>query len=593
MTRSLPFLAVVLAGCSAPALPDPPARPLMDRTTAGQDRCILARSHDRPFVIEWDATDLASFEAKAARDVVFVRYEGCRMAVVYGCSDDGLPGRYGTYAPPRFTSGTLEQVSIKDEGELYAQLPLGAASLAGRVQAGQSLQMRYYVTGVAMATRDSVYRGDLAGNPRCAGATHWVWAYNLGAFSLDAAEHAEAKAGLSGARSEAGGGAARSAESIKRGGDLESCKTQDQRACRTPIRLALRTIEEGDRPVLAATPPPSPPVSPGASTAATARTLRASAEAKKAARDGVACLADLDQAARLDPAPANPRVEGQLRAACEMLAGRCDAGRSRVRAALAAQDADRKRSDESLDEEAHRAAAEWCPDGQGTTAEQIARAVRRVFDGWRTDTPKVDVVAKEARRALDLLPRLDPRTHYEKRVRDDALSELDWMPRFLAEHDRCADAWTIHEGLFAITHPRATYKAVPNWETYEGEVAGRFADLQHARCHVDAPGSRRDRIDRAAREMSAHAGRKEELACVERGQHMLDLLDGDPKAMRDLDVARLIDAAGCAARAGRCADRERLAAAADRYARAWTARMRAGDPAFTLRYAPAPACAAR
>src|SRR5215472_10771056 len=103
---------------SAPALG--PHKNLMDRTTSGQNRCAVAKSHDRPFVIEWDATDLASFEGKAARDVVFVRYAGCEMQVLDGCSDS-IPGRYGKYNEPTFTSGNVEGVDIADEDELYAK----------------------------------------------------------------------------------------------------------------------------------------------------------------------------------------------------------------------------------------------------------------------------------------------------------------------------------------------------------------------------------------------------------------------------------------------------------------------------------------
>jgi hypothetical protein len=79
-----------------------PGTSLLDDTTAGRDRCVLSKSHERPFVIEWDATDLAAFEAKASRDVVFVHYEGCVLTVLDGCRDEAIAGRFGVYAPPTF-----------------------------------------------------------------------------------------------------------------------------------------------------------------------------------------------------------------------------------------------------------------------------------------------------------------------------------------------------------------------------------------------------------------------------------------------------------------------------------------------------------
>src|SRR4029450_2083251 len=69
---------------------------LMGETFAGANKCNAA-SHARPFVIEWDATDMSSFEALAARDVVFVRYVGCDLEVLHGCSDGSIKGRFGSY----------------------------------------------------------------------------------------------------------------------------------------------------------------------------------------------------------------------------------------------------------------------------------------------------------------------------------------------------------------------------------------------------------------------------------------------------------------------------------------------------------------
>ena len=57
---------------------------LMSQTAAGQDTCD-PKTHKRPFIIEWDATDMSSFEQHAANDVVFVRYEGCELQVLDEC----------------------------------------------------------------------------------------------------------------------------------------------------------------------------------------------------------------------------------------------------------------------------------------------------------------------------------------------------------------------------------------------------------------------------------------------------------------------------------------------------------------------------
>src|SRR5262245_28459431 len=114
----------------------PTADRLMDRTTIGQNRCSEVKPTDRPFVVEWDATDTAMFESFAQRDVVIVRYEGCELEVLTACNDDGIAGRYGAYNAPTWTSGSVEGFDVRDEYDLYAKLPLGASSLAAKIAGG-------------------------------------------------------------------------------------------------------------------------------------------------------------------------------------------------------------------------------------------------------------------------------------------------------------------------------------------------------------------------------------------------------------------------------------------------------------------------
>ena len=67
---------------------------MMDQTFAGQNKCN-PNNHLRPFIIEWDATDMSSFEAITANDVVFVHYEGCELTVLDGCRNDQIRGSLG------------------------------------------------------------------------------------------------------------------------------------------------------------------------------------------------------------------------------------------------------------------------------------------------------------------------------------------------------------------------------------------------------------------------------------------------------------------------------------------------------------------
>ena len=89
---TLASTAICIATVACAATRSPSRGGAMGSTFAGKNRC-QAEAHDRPFVVEWDATDIASFENRAARDIVFVRYEGCSLTVVDGCSDDSVPAR--------------------------------------------------------------------------------------------------------------------------------------------------------------------------------------------------------------------------------------------------------------------------------------------------------------------------------------------------------------------------------------------------------------------------------------------------------------------------------------------------------------------
>ena len=216
---------------------------LMDETFAGQNACN-PEEHTRPFVIEWDATDMSSFESLAAKDLVFVKYEGCKLRVLDECTIASFRGEAGPYNAPEWTSGSLETVDIANEGELVAKLPLAQGTLGGRVAGGEAFHMEYYVSGTVNAATDAVTRTDVAENPACETATHWVYGYNLGAFALGSAKNFDANVGGSVYGFGAGGSASKGSSAEKKGGDLSLCGdgSGDGAGCRTPIRLNLRTI---------------------------------------------------------------------------------------------------------------------------------------------------------------------------------------------------------------------------------------------------------------------------------------------------------------------------------------------------------------
>ncbi len=371
-TRRPLFLSVAatfVLGCTPSTLS--PSNAAVEKSALGEKKCVAEGDETKLFLVEWDATDLSSFEAKAGRDLVFVKYDQCQMKVLHGCSDDGIAGRYGSYKAPELTSGSLEALSIKTEDELYAKLPLGAASFGSELKLGKVLELKYQVSGTRYSSRDQVYLADLSDNPRCAGATHFVASYNLGAFTLSSTDSTKAGAGANVGNFAAGAKHSDEASALKRGGDIAACSTFDRHACRVPIRVLLRPVAAGARP------PNAPGSAAGADTAASVATaeaaiqamkLRLSAEQKLLAGDAQGCLTDLERAKAANPAIADAEAN-MLRGKCEMRAGRCDEGKKHYREAKAAWtrafDKIGLQTDATLDAEAEQVALQLCPSAAG------------------------------------------------------------------------------------------------------------------------------------------------------------------------------------------------------------------------------------
>jgi hypothetical protein len=339
---ALAFAALVAACGSGGAVPGSVVgKEAMAKQANIRTTCDAAeRGHDDPFTVEWEATDVASFEAQAQRDTVFVRYHGCDLQVLASCNDARVPGQLGAYGAPVFTSGAERQMAIENADQLYAELPLAVAKLGARVSAGESFRMRYFVAGVANDTRSAVYRDELSAFPGCAGATHFVAAYNLGAFTIETSEKrgASASAEVGGTGAGAGGATSHAESDLGAGGVIASCATGAKADCRVPIRLHLRPIADGAPPA----PPAAPPAVAGAGApaagsfedygawAARFQQVMGEAQKKLAAGDAKACLAALDVDLDMKAREASTNVnfasmamtyDGEM----EELKGRCQA----------------------------------------------------------------------------------------------------------------------------------------------------------------------------------------------------------------------------------------------------------------------------
>lgn len=370
----------------------------MDKTFAGQNKCN-PKSHDRPFVIEWDATDMSQFESIAANDVVFVKYEGCELRVIDSCRNDSLKGALGAYKPVEWTSGSVEKIDIANENDLYAKLPLGAATLGGRVASGEAFHMEYFVSGTRSATRPAVFKDDVAKIPGCRGATHFVYGFNLGAFALGSTKNLGGKVDATVWGIGVGGTSKNASAAEKRGGMLESCTkdgAKELATCKVPVRLTLRAIEEGADPDKAAAVAPETggamnlagKVDANMKRSEAAQAHADAAQERRVAGDGKACIKELDEADRLDPRPfivsTNPRSYwSSVRAQCLMIAGQCQGGRQLFRKGLEANNAGQM-GPEQIDTHVDAIAAQFCRGGDLSVRDRLLQANRALMDGSQT-----------------------------------------------------------------------------------------------------------------------------------------------------------------------------------------------------------------
>jgi len=227
MPRTALILAVALAptlGCGSGARPVARA-PAFE--PADQSKCRVKKSSDRPLIIEWPSSDRAALESTAKRGLVVVRYSGCEMEVLPRCQ---LGGTY-RYTP---TTRKLEKVSIRDADELYAQVPVGAAKLEGKLEKAGELNVAMHVVGRYDAVEPE--KPQLEG--ACEGATHVVTAMTAGAFEFFAGAEAAAGGGASVLGAGAGAKSSTRNELLSKDGDAEACASAPADATAPPAGCA-------------------------------------------------------------------------------------------------------------------------------------------------------------------------------------------------------------------------------------------------------------------------------------------------------------------------------------------------------------------
>jgi transposase len=224
------LLICVLSACVAEPSAGEVRAPI---ARAEQARCQVAASQENPLVTEWASSEKANLEGRLASGAVAVAYSGCSMQLLPACR---LPGSYIW----RRTTISTDTVEILSSDELFAKLPLGAATLEGELERTGRLAVQTTVAGqlelnefdARVAERD----------PSCRGATHVVGALSVGAFKLRTGGAISGRAGVGAV----GAGAGRAEMVMREAGSPDACKAATAEApdlnCRSPIQMFLRPL---------------------------------------------------------------------------------------------------------------------------------------------------------------------------------------------------------------------------------------------------------------------------------------------------------------------------------------------------------------
>ncbi len=395
---------------------------------------------DAPFLVDGDTATRTYFATMGRRDVVFVRYDGHTLNVLDGCRDELAPGSLGAYGVVDEKAGPTQTLDVADAATMCAKLPLASAAFGTRVRGGEGLHLTYYVSGTRTATRAAIDERDLKRFPGCGGATHFVYAYDVGALALASAHSLTAPE--------------------QKAGDFASCspsgsmgRTPD--ACMVPIRVALRPITPA-APGAPATPEPARITVPNDT-----ETSIWVAQQKLTSRDGPVCIAALDIHDKLDARPHSASTDptsgwsAMMRAQCLMLAGQCDAGKQLFRAAWTTQhpNEDASRTQTIVDVYAGKN----CQGANLTPRDRFVRARMTLQDGAWTTKISPQACMSAYRELIALRTTVTPRDEDDALVKDPLLFAMTAAPNCLARAGDCDGAYVVYREIVTAQYPNAAW----------------------------------------------------------------------------------------------------------------------------------------
>ncbi|HEX3769364.1 MAG TPA: hypothetical protein VHV30_00800 [Polyangiaceae bacterium] len=238
-------------GAPAPDLKGPTNADAFDTT-----KCVNGQPSSTPDLMAWDSVSRLNLSRLRNQGIVAVRYQahGCevQMELLSNCIAKG------SYEFTPYVSN--EHKIAHDQSELYAQLPLGAASLSGKVAGDRSLRTDYSLVGEHALPPDATYKLSDFQGADCPRATHVISAVYVGGFALVSGNEREIDAAVTVFGAGGGAGQTASVERLANEGDPEACERAQKEhtaddSCNVPLRVGLLPISDV---IVAPAPTPSP-----------------------------------------------------------------------------------------------------------------------------------------------------------------------------------------------------------------------------------------------------------------------------------------------------------------------------------------------
>jgi hypothetical protein len=235
--RFLSLLLLGTAGCPNAIIEVPTVEGADDQVAT----CKVAKDPLNPLIVEWPGTNKVELDAATKSGIVLVSYKGCTLKVLPKCSIDG---GYN-FTPVTPARDTLKMSTVSD---LYAKLPLGAASLKAELALGTTLELDYIAVGQRLAS--SAPKERVTGD--CSLATHYIDRITVGAYHLDALASGELSGGVEVPGAGVGAGRKEANRRLRGSGELTVCEGQAPNTeseaqaskCYAILQIGLSPIEE-------------------------------------------------------------------------------------------------------------------------------------------------------------------------------------------------------------------------------------------------------------------------------------------------------------------------------------------------------------